>query len=158
MSNVQDKEAAKELYKPFTKQNTLKFSLNNFKCWARVVDIYDGDTITVVLSYRDNCYKFSVRLLGINANEIRNKNSDEKRKAILARDRLARIILQTFDDEPLKEPFSEMLESEVYLVWLECCEFDAFGRILGWAFLGPEQNKSINDILLEEGFVEPFSR
>ena len=46
--------------------NTTKtFSLKNTECYARVVQIYDGDTITAVIPLFDNFYKFSIRLNGI---------------------------------------------------------------------------------------------
>ena len=68
--------------------NTIPFIPNFSKC--KVVKVYDGDTITVAAYLKGDpqCYRFPVRLRGIDSPEIRTKNEAEKAAAILSRDQL----------------------------------------------------------------------
>lgn len=61
-----------------------------------VIKVYDGDTITIAskLPYSGSpLYRFSVRLNGIDAPEIRSKNAEEKKLAIIAKDALSEKIM-----------------------------------------------------------------
>lgn len=64
---------------------------------GKVIKVYDGDTITIVskLPYHDanDMYRFSIRLIGIDAPEIHGQSVKEKELAILARDTLKNMIL-----------------------------------------------------------------
>lgn len=60
---------------------------------AEVVSIYDGDTLTVQANPWPSVYiRTSVRILGVDAPEIRGKCEAEKAAAIAARDRLAGLV------------------------------------------------------------------
>jgi endonuclease YncB( thermonuclease family) len=66
---------------------------------GRVIKVYDGDTITIAskLPYNESpLYRFSVRLSGIDAPEIKGKSEDEKVAAKKARDALAELVLNKF--------------------------------------------------------------
>lgn len=60
---------------------------------GRVIKVYDGDTITIVSKVpnlkNSELFKFSIRLGGIDAPEIRGKSTEEKEMAIEARDVLS---------------------------------------------------------------------
>ena len=47
------------------------YSVNNIKCEGRIVDIYDGDTITVVIKLNNQLQKHKIRLYGINSPELK---------------------------------------------------------------------------------------
>lgn len=55
---------------------------------AKVVDVYDGDTITVIMQMIDGeqYYKYKVRLNGIDTPELRTSNALEKHAAHIVRD------------------------------------------------------------------------
>jgi endonuclease YncB( thermonuclease family) len=55
---------------------------------GKVVRVYDGDTVTITFLLHQKLYRTQVRLLGIDAPEIRAKSEVEKRKAREARDAL----------------------------------------------------------------------
>ena len=60
------------------------------------IKVYDGDTITVAtrLPFVDSpLYRFSVRLHGIDTPEIKGKDENEKKIAVMARDSLSSRIL-----------------------------------------------------------------
>ena len=61
------------------------FSLNNHKYKAKVVNVYDGDTIKVVILFHNKLTRF-LRMTGYDSPELRTKNQNEKAAAIKARD------------------------------------------------------------------------
>lgn len=106
---------------------------------AKVVKCYDGDTIYCCFKH-NGCYsKFKVRMYGFDSpemkpsrqipNRIRNKI---KKRAKAAKKRLEELILDK-------------------IVYLHCIDFGKYGRILGVVKLNSDDEKSINDIMIEEG-------
>ena len=105
--------------------DTIPFVPEFSKC--KVIKVYDGDTITVAayLKGQKQCYRFSVRLRGIDSPEIKTHNDGEKLAAIKSRDSLSGKILNEiiylenivkslqkqghpeYDDEILKEEIED---------------------------------------------------
>ena len=54
------------------------FSLNGQIFNAKVVDVYDGDTITCVFKLYGNYYKWKCRISHVDTPEIKTKNIEEK--------------------------------------------------------------------------------
>ena len=48
------------------------------QCKARVVSVYDGDTITIIMRFRWKSFQFKCRLMGIDTPELRTRNEKEK--------------------------------------------------------------------------------
>ena len=86
------------------------FSLNNHKYKAKVVNVYDGDTIKVVILFHNKLTRFSLRMTGYDSPELRTKNQNEKAAAIKARDALSSKINNKIID-------------------LHCGKFDKYGRL-----------------------------
>lgn len=108
---------------------------------AKVVSVYDGDTITCLV---DLGFKISIkekfRLYGINTPEIRTKDLQEKKLGYEAKEKLEELIK----------------DKEVYLVVMKKGKF---GRWISKIFLNKDDIKndnSVNQILLKEGFAKPF--
>jgi micrococcal nuclease len=78
---------------------------------AKVVDVYDGDTIKIVFTFSNKLYKFNCRIIGVDTPELRTKNKDEKKYGIHVRDKLREKILNK-------------------VVMVECGDFDKYGRLL----------------------------
>ena len=76
-----NKSELEELFKNYDNKTTPHFSLNGQKLWGRVVNVYDGDTLTIVLSVFNGIYKFSVRMNGIDTCEVKSKNDKNKELA-----------------------------------------------------------------------------
>ena len=108
------------------------FTLKGVKTYGKVVKITDGDTLCIVLPLFDKYYKFNTRLSGIDTCEIHSKNSSIKEIAIKAKNRIA-----------------DLIEDCSHLLWVECYEFDKYGRLLADVFLSKD-GKSISSVLLEE--------
>jgi endonuclease YncB( thermonuclease family) len=128
--------------------STPELSINGLKCYGRLIDIYDGDTIKVILPTFDSYYKFTIRLNGIDTCEIKSKDKVLQDNAIKARDRVFELLTNNKIDT--KNGIKNILESEVYLVWVECVNKDKYGRILANIYKDNNITKSISDILLEE--------
>jgi micrococcal nuclease len=127
-----------KLLKDCTDDNTDEFSLAGETYEAKCVDVYDGDTITVVMKPKiDTKYsKFKIRLLGIDTPEIRTRDIEEKQLGYIARDFLQQKILNK-------------------IVTIKCGEFGNFGRLLGVVLLDDE---NINELMLADGYAVPYKR
>ena len=76
-----------------------------YKYKANVLEVYDGDSITLSISVGFNIYlKEKCRLIGIDCPEIRTKNLQEKELGYKARDYLRDLLLdKTVEIETTKE-------------------------------------------------------
>mmetsp|Transcript_6290 Transcript_6290/g.15102 ORF Transcript_6290/g.15102 Transcript_6290/m.15102 type:complete len:270 (+) Transcript_6290:171-980(+) len=121
-----------------------EYSLEGVELPARVVKVYDGDTVHVVMrtGLLAPLRRYKVRLAGIDAPEIRSQDPEEKAAAAAARDRLA-----------------ELVYSEGQIVRFRCGGFDKYGRLLGEIFADPwlgQADKSANAVLVEEGHAYAY--
>ncbi len=120
---------------------------------VRVVDIYDGDTITCILNIYNGFYKYTVRLMGIDTCELKSKDELQKCKANIAKNRLYNLITCkniNLGDNIRRARIREILNTDVYLIKLKCVGLDKYGRLLGYLYDKNNINKSFNDILVEE--------
>jgi endonuclease YncB( thermonuclease family) len=140
------------------------FTLNGKKMYCRVVNVYDGDTITVVLNIFDGFYKFSVRMNGIDTCEIKSKNEKNKELACFARSRLISLITDKDISETslLKDrrTINNFLNKNVYCVWIECLDFDKYGRLLANIYKNDNvltPSESFSSILLKEKLAYTYT-
>jgi endonuclease YncB( thermonuclease family) len=147
----------KELFKNYN-YNTPYFSLNGKKCYTRVVNIIDGDTIVLVIELFENTYyKFNVRLDGIDTSELKSKDEKLKQKALEAKYKLVELICnvdKNFDFT--KENIKKLLDDNIYLIWTECLEFDKYGRLLAKIKNTENDNEYINNILIDENLAYEY--
>lgn len=111
------------------------FSLKDMILDAKVASVYDGDTITIICKVFDNFYKWNCRLDGIDTPEMKSKNADEKKAAIIARDYLRELILNE-------------------VVSVTCGDFDKYGRLLVNVFYN---NENINEKMINMGYAKPYN-
>lgn len=142
-----------------TFDNTPAFTLDGIQTTARVVDVYDADTMTVVMPFAGTYYRFSVRLAGIDSCEIKSKSLSLKMKALAARNRVLQLLgLNVALEAGLsRKEVRAMLESSVYTVWLVCGDFEKYGRVLGNVFQDTTSKKSLSAILLDEGHAYAYT-
>ena len=91
---------------------TKLFSFQGQNKYAKVVKVYDADTIQVVFKVHENYYRFKCRLSRIDSPEIKSHDPLEKEKAKISRDMLKNRILNK-------------------IVKIKCGDFDKYGRPLG---------------------------
>lgn len=111
-----------------------KFSLEGEIYFARVVKVYDGDSITVVFKYNGVYRKWTCRMSGIDTPELRNSCVGEKQEAIKARDFLRALILDK-------------------VVEIRCGDFDKYGRLLVTVY---KDEKCVNDLLIDDGYAVAY--
>ncbi len=124
------------LLKDVTYKNTPKFNLNGYETYAKPVKVYDGDTVHFAFYYKDNVYIFKTRFEGIDTAEIRSKNQREKEYA-----------------KKTKEYLEKLMGG---LVYLKCGKCDKYGRLLVTLFKDKNDQPSINQLLLDEGYAYEY--
>jgi len=113
-------------------ENTPEFCLNGMKCNCKVLDIYDGDTITLAFIFHNNIYKKRCRIEGVDCAEIKSKNKEEKEIANKCKKFLTELVLNK-------------------LVFVEfSSKNDKYGRLLAKIYL--LNGESLTDILINSNF------
>jgi endonuclease YncB( thermonuclease family) len=121
--------------------DTPLLNLDGWQGWTRVVDVYDGDTITAVIRFRGEPVRISVRLLGIDTCEIRSSCTTNKRLAYRARDRLLALVTCTETsawENKSRRGVRAALDSVCATVYMKCEETDKYGRTLANLSSGEE--------------------
>lgn len=128
------------------------FTLDGIKDYARVIEVYDGDTITIVMKVHGTFLKFKCRLMDIDTCEIRSNNDKNKELAFKARNRLIQLITdKQVNEKSNKKDVNSFLEDDVYVIWVHCFGYDKYGRVLVHCYKPNNINaKSFSDILVEE--------
>lgn len=115
-----------------------KFTLNGQTHYAKIVKVYDADSVNIVFNWNGSLTRWATRLAGINAPEIKGGSVEEKKKGIDARDWVR--------DNYLNK-----------MVWVKCYDFEKYGRLLCDIYL-EKNGVSLSDILLEKNMAIPFMR
>lgn len=127
-----------------------KFSFTGILTKARVVDVYDGDTVTVVFYYGDRPIKDSMRLAGYDAPELHPRRDCENREQIVVAAQIAREFLL------------KLVNNQI--VWVKFTKEDKYGRLLGHIYLvDPEsrdifmgQETCVNRLMVERGYGKSY--
>jgi len=98
-------------------EKTKKFSYQGMTVKAKMVDIYDGDTLTLVFRYRGELQQHSCRMMGYDSPEMKPLKSKPDREAEIEAAKAA------------KEALKELLERHT-VVTVKCHQFDKYGRVL----------------------------
>jgi endonuclease YncB( thermonuclease family) len=131
--------------------NSVKlFNFEGEKKIAKVVDVYDGDTVKVVFPVHNTFYRWNCRLIKVDTPELRTRCKLQKQYGYKVRDALREKILNK-------------------VVLIHCDEFDKYGRLLVSIYedipFTPIQNgggnveaelsnvKSVNDWLIESNYA-----
>lgn len=131
-------------------ENLSRFSFNGIVSKAKVVNVYDGDTVTIVFFYQDKPIKDSFRMLDYDTPELKPSLALPHRDlhiqaAKCARDYLKSLILNQ-------------------LVWVKFSQEDKYGRLMGHLYLINELHSDtyngdetcINDDMLSKGYGKPY--
>lgn len=115
-----------------------KFSLAGHEYQAKCVAVYDGDTCHIVFVYNGVLTKWSLRLMGINTPEIKDKDPETVKKAIDSRDFLKSLILNK-------------------IITVKINGFEKFGRLLGTLYLKQgDKEININKLMIDRGYAVSF--
>lgn len=108
---------------------------------ARVVDVYDGDTIRVVIFRRNEKQQHRVRMLGYDSPEKKPRLNVQNREAEIKAALRARDVLIRKIHQPRQ------------LVRLECGKFDKYGRLLGTIHV---DGVNVNQWMIKNEFGVPY--
>lgn len=152
-----------KLYKDYDIDNTNEFSFTCKEDVCRLIDIYDGDTVTVIIPINKEYWQYRIRIHGINTPEIRTLDLDEKEKGYKARQRVIELLCG--EDTPLttessKKEIQAYLKSNIFLVWLKCYDFCSFGRILADVYSYNQETgagQNVAEVLLKENLCEVYT-
>lgn len=138
-----------------------EFSLNGLSCWAKIVYVYDGDTVHIVINFNHSLTKFNCRLFGIDTKEMKSTNSNDKDYAIQARNHLLSKILDSTNTNTNlnninKNNIKELCANSKKLVWVNCLEFDKYGRLLIEIKDTPQSTKTYNQELIDLGLAYAY--
>ena len=129
----------------YASDNDPLFSLSGRKCWAKVVGCYDGDTCTIVIKLNNKRIKYKVRMEGYDTPEMRPPLSQENRDSEIDAAKMA------------KSRFLELIGGTNSIIWIECGNFDKYGRLLIYAYpTGKKTGPTINTIMVKEGHAYAY--
>lgn len=118
----------------------LKNGLYTYKC--TLVRVIDGDTIIAKVDLGFDTWSLrNIRLIDIDAPEIRTKDLQEKKEGYAAKDYLETILAKN----NLKDEF-----------YLKSVGYDDFGRSLGHVYT--VDGILINKVLVDEGFADIWKK
>lgn len=127
------------------------FGMEGQTLYGRVVSVYDGDTMTLVLPVFNHYYRFNVRLLGIDTSEMKSKSLENKERAHQARNAvLSSLGIPT--NITSRKDIQKYLHENVIIVTIHCGEFDKYGRLLGNVFV-ENCSESLSDMLIRLGYA-----
>ena len=110
-----------------------EFSLDGKIIEAKVISVYDGDSIKCAFPLNNTLYKWNCRLSGVDTPELKTKNKIEKEYGYKVRDLLREKILGK-------------------VVKLNCGNFDKYGRLLV-TINCDKDNCSVNDWLINNNYA-----
>jgi endonuclease YncB( thermonuclease family) len=140
-------------------ENVPMFNLAGVKTYARVVSVYDGDTVQAVMPFGEQFYRFSVRINGIDTCEIKSKMVANKALAIRARNRVIDLVTQGVwngNENAKKTDVEGFLKKHVFVVWMECHDMDKYGRVLA-SLHSDIGTPSFADTLVQEKLAYVYS-
>ena len=128
---------------------------NIIKC--RVCHVYDGDTIHIVINYKNDIIRIVCILYGIDTPEI--VSVDNKVKAYAARNRLIQLVTDWTDIElsnmesSRNHLFNDIISKNQKIIDVLLMDSDKYGRVLCNLYV---DGQDINKILLNEGYCYEY--
>ena len=102
---------------------------------AKIVSVYDGDSVKAIFPFNNVMYKWNCRLSGIDTPEVRTSNQLEKKYGYFVRNKLRNKILNK-------------------VVTLKCGTFDKYGRLLIEIII---DDTNINKWLIDNSYAFPYN-
>lgn len=94
-----------------TYENTPELNLDGHMSWAKVVKVYDGDTVHVALFIHNEIRRIVCRLKGIDTAELRSKDPLERAHSLKAKQYLIQMVYNK-------------------IIWIQIYKKDKYGRYL----------------------------
>ena len=141
-------------------ENSSPFGMHGLQTVARVLDVYDGDTVTLAVPFLGKVFACACRIKGIDTPEMKSRDPAEKARARAAR---ARLLLyccgETVGDSAdwPRERVRSFLKDHCTFAWILCYEPDKYGRVLIDLYNDPERaQSSASEVMLREGHAYAY--
>ncbi len=149
-----EEERKADRLKELTYENTPEFTFNGKTFLAKVLDIYDGDTITITVKVDGEYSRMNCRLNGIDTPELKSSDIEEKAAAKISRKHLVLLLLgRKIENEISREDMKKICGEANGIVKIKCLEFDKYGRLLVEIWVN---GICINQKMIEDGFAGPY--
>lgn len=144
-----DEYHTKDLIKN-TFEDLREFTFDGLITKAKIVDVYDGDTVTIVFYYKDMPIKDRFRIRGYDSPELKPRKDIECRTLHINAAKRARNFL-----------IVKLLNQ---IVWVKFSDEEKYGRLMGDIyFINPKSDNvftgneiSISTMMLENGFGKQY--
>lgn len=117
------------------------FGFTGLNVKAKVIDIYDGDTITIVFIYKGILIKYRLRMEGYDSPELKPQLNCDNRDLIVKCGNLSKKKLEDL-----------ILNKIVYIKF--STKNDKYGRLLGIVYFN---GININQVMINEGYGKNYS-
>ena len=137
------------------------FSLDKYEGYAKVTDVYDGDTFKACIVLHNTILKFTFRTVGYDAPEMKPPKDMKNRDKHVAMAKRAKYTFASFlgYDEKSKSvpwnPFKCKFKVNGW-VWVSCKKNDKYGRTLVFVYKNKRDMVSINKKMIDSGFVNAY--
>lgn len=131
------------------------FSLEGIEGWAKVVDLFNADSIRLVFHYNGEVVKMNCRLANVKGPDLRPRlhikgREEQVMKAITARNILAQLcsnqhVLETFQYN--RHQIRQLMAESMKTVWFQARRFDKYGRLLVVLYDDASKESNINTTL-----------
>ena len=141
-----------------------EFSLCGQILKGKIVEMYDADTCKIVLPLFSGLYKFTCRLNGIDAPEMKPRKDAPNREVEIswakkARNEFLRLVCPDSKcclmPDPKKDDIINELEKNRRLVTVKCLEFDKYGRLLV-EITTLDGQETINSLLVKKNLAVSY--
>lgn len=135
--------------------NLPNWTLNGRVFYSKILDVYDGDTVTISIKIDNLYFKMNCRLSGIDTPEMRGGDENEKIAAIKARNHLIFLLSGkklegNLPRKDIREHFAEVNS----ILQIKCGEFDKYGRLLIEII---KEGYFVNNKMISDGFAGEYS-
>ena len=146
-----DKEKKEDKLREMTYDNLQDFSFNGKEMLAKILDVYDGDTIITTIKVEDIYYKIHCRLSGIDTPELKTEDEDERVAAKEARNHLIELLTgQKMRHDVSRKEIQVMCANVNSVVNVRCFNNDKYGRVLVEII---KEGININKKMVEDGYA-----
>jgi len=110
------------------------FNLIDYSTWVRVIEVYDGDTIKILMNYRGFIDLWTLRMNGYDSPEMKPLKSNPNRDK---------------EKEAAKKSKEALMSHFTKHIFIKIVGFDKYGRLLAEAYNGKIH---INKWMIDNGF------
>ena len=142
------------------------FNLDGYKGWAKIVNVYDGDTFRAVVYKNNRILKFTFRPIGYDAPEMKpRKDTPYRDRHIDLAHKAKNYFMELVNFDPNLEKIKYNYctscaccdERKINgLIFIHCQKNDKYGRVLVTIYNNPGDVVSINSLMLTSGYVLPY--